>query len=103
MSAETKSIWILVVAFIVGLGFLSYVRYEPIDSSAAVEYGVVLRHERGGSGKSSPNPHFIVELVDGREVKVRDSGEYPATYRGKVGVYSGEGVTTGREVYVFAR
>ncbi|GJL84726.1 MAG: hypothetical protein DHS20C02_05010 [Micavibrio sp.] len=95
---DNLKILLFFAGFTVLIAFFSISKYEATVKTNEFVTAEVLEHYVP-SGEFDADPGFHVKLPSGREVNVRDWGEIPSSYRGKVVLEKQRGQTTGRVVY----
>lgn len=88
-----------VLAVCLVIGALTYFQFESGTGRKRYIEGEVVSYTRHSSGKSAADPAFYVRLPSGVQVFVRDWGQLPNTYRGRVVLSVQEGTVSGRNIY----
>lgn len=89
----------VVILSIALLILVTYIKYEPVETVTASIEAKIVRRAGGRTGIGSADPYFIAELASGETVKVRDFGEIPAFYTGKVYLKRVAGNVSGKRAY----
>lgn len=89
----------VVILSIALLVLVTYIKYEPVETVTASIEAKIVRHAGGRTGIGSADPYFIAELANGQKVKVKDFGEIPVAYTGKVYLKRVAGKTSGALTY----
>jgi hypothetical protein len=87
------------VAILVVVGILSIWHYDGGTTTGVYVQAEIISHTNRASGKSSPDPAFYATLPSGVGVFVRDWGELPATFKGKVVLEKQAGAVSGKPIY----
>ncbi|WP_286694592.1 hypothetical protein [Spongiibacter sp. UBA1325] len=88
-----------VLAVCLAIGALTYFQFESGAGETTYVEGEIVSYTRHSSGKSAADPAFYVRLPSGVQVFVRDWGQLPNTYRGRVVLSVQEGMVSGRKIY----